>query len=202
MAPKKTPTKSPVKKRAVSPSPVAKRTTPRRDIKPPARLGAGDNWGSTTPTKWVSDVVTTQKEKAEDMYKERLDFVTKLNSESKGKSVGPVILDFGGMYSSYKKLMTKYTWPASIVQSVVLTVLGYVISQFIKAKPIVAEDAVPWAGWGTSSQSTNPIAVARTPERGGPPIHPDTVARVCVAYRRDHRCDEPAVPEVSLRGQV
>ncbi|KAL3906569.1 MAG: hypothetical protein SGPRY_010504, partial [Prymnesium sp.] len=159
------PSKSPAKTR---PSPAAAGTPLRRtprSHKSPSRLGYTDNWGSTTPHLWVSETVTTRHEREEAKLKEREAFVSKLNaesenadeSESKDKSsafisklieVGSKVAPPPSVLESYKKMMTGYMWPATILQSVVLSVLGFVICQLIKQEKISLQESGQWAGWG------------------------------------------------------
>jgi len=133
------PSKSPAKTRPTPPQPV-RRTA--RSTKSPSRLGQNDNWGTGTPTKWVSDTVATQKAKEEELYQERIDFVAKLNAESDEKKGPP------GVFQKYKTFMTEYKWSGTIVQTVVLTLVGFAIGQQMKNEPITAVAAGHWAGWG------------------------------------------------------
>ncbi|KAL1530653.1 hypothetical protein AB1Y20_001553 [Prymnesium parvum] len=142
--PSKSPSKSPAKTRPASP---AMRRTPRH-AKPPSRLGQNDDWGVSSPAKWVSETVTTRKAREEELYKERLAFVEHLNEEvdAKGKP---------GLLARYETLMSEYMWLATIVQSVVLTVVGFAVGQLIKGEAITGALAGQWAGWGVISSITS-----------------------------------------------
>jgi len=139
------PSKSPAKKRAPTPEPVRNSS---RTGKSPSRLGQNDNWGSTTPTKWVSEIPAQQKAKEEELYKERLDFVSKLNAETDKKGTK-------SMFETYKTFMAAYSWSATIAQTVILTVLGYAVGQTIKAEAITPVEASQWGGWGLITAVTS-----------------------------------------------
>jgi len=144
MPPKKSPSKSPAKVRPPPAQPT--RTTPRRSPKAPVRLGQNDNWGSTTPTKWVS--AAPDKKEEEEKYQERVKFVKEMNAKTDAKKS---LFTF----AKYKKFMDKYMWPATIAQTVVLTVVGFVIGTLIKSEEITMIELSGWAGWGVITSTTS-----------------------------------------------
>jgi len=124
------------------------RRTPRKSAgNGPSRLGQDDNWGSVKAGEWISDTVITAASKSEELYKERVAFVAELNAKEEPKS--------SSIMDKYKAVMAKHTYPATVVQSVVLTVLGYVIGDVLSKETPTPEAASQWAGWGVIGALTS-----------------------------------------------
>jgi len=112
------------------------------------RLGHDDDWASAPGTNWVSDSVHTSKQTEDDKYEERKSFVEAYNKKIDAEVTQVVDVTSASPMDKYKAMMQAHPYPASIVQSILITLLGYLLGEMIKGGNPTQMGVAKWAGWG------------------------------------------------------